>query len=121
MVKGLGPDDLVLALISGGGSALLTLPAEGLTLADMQDQNRINYVRKLSNALPGGLSVRLDGSNLDSRGIFNLLTAAVDKLPFFKVDRMTSVCRNCGLKLVPDSGRCKRCRSTASVQYSTAG
>ena len=27
MVEGLGPDDLVLALISGGGSALLTLPA----------------------------------------------------------------------------------------------
>src|SRR6188472_339400 len=32
MVKGLGPDDLVLALISGGGSSLLSLPADGLTL-----------------------------------------------------------------------------------------
>ena len=29
MVKGLGPDDLVLALISGGGSSLLSLPADG--------------------------------------------------------------------------------------------
>ena len=39
MVQGLTPDDLVLCLISGGGSALLTLPADGLTLADKQ---RIN-------------------------------------------------------------------------------
>lgn len=33
-VSGLGSDDLVIALISGGGSALLSAPAEGLTLAD---------------------------------------------------------------------------------------
>ena len=36
LVGGLGEDDLVIALISGGGSALLTLPAEGLSLADKQ-------------------------------------------------------------------------------------
>jgi glycerate 2-kinase len=36
LVKGLTPDDLVLCLISGGGSALLALPAPGLTLADKQ-------------------------------------------------------------------------------------
>ena len=35
-----GPDDLVLCLISGGGSALLALPADGLTLADKQAVNR---------------------------------------------------------------------------------
>src|SRR5438093_9117528 len=35
-VQGLTPDDLVLVLISGGGSALLTLPAPGLTLEDKQ-------------------------------------------------------------------------------------
>ena len=35
-VAGLGPDDLVLALMSGGASALLALPAPGLTLADKQ-------------------------------------------------------------------------------------
>jgi glycerate 2-kinase len=34
LVSGLGPDDLVLALISGGGSAVMALPAPGLTLAD---------------------------------------------------------------------------------------
>ena len=45
--QGLSRDDLVLCLISGGGSALLTLPAEGLSLADKQ---RINQVLLLSGA-----------------------------------------------------------------------
>src|SRR5690349_14767214 len=40
MVQGLGPDDLVLCLISGGGSALLALPAPGLTLDDKQAVGR---------------------------------------------------------------------------------
>jgi len=64
-VAGLTPDDLVLALISGGGSALLTLPAHGLTLADKQAVNRallksgaaigeINAVRKHLSAIKGG-------------------------------------------------------------------
>ena len=39
LVEGLTADDLVIALISGGGSALLSLPAEGLTLADKQAVN----------------------------------------------------------------------------------
>jgi glycerate 2-kinase len=64
-VKGLGPDDLVLCLVSGGGSALLSLPAAGLTLADKQAMNRallkcgasiseINCVRKHMSAIKGG-------------------------------------------------------------------
>ncbi|HTH98635.1 MAG TPA: glycerate kinase [Stellaceae bacterium] len=68
-VKGLGPDDLVLALISGGGSALLSLPAEGLTLADKQAVNRallasgaaineMNAVRKHLSAIKGGQLAR---------------------------------------------------------------
>jgi hydroxypyruvate reductase len=40
LVQGLQADDLVICLISGGGSALLTLPAEGLSLADKQHINR---------------------------------------------------------------------------------
>src|SRR3546814_13703569 len=36
MVQGLGPEDLVLCLISGGGSALLSLPAPGITLEEKQ-------------------------------------------------------------------------------------
>ena len=39
LTKGLTADDLVLCLISGGGSALLTLPAEGI---DLQEKQRIN-------------------------------------------------------------------------------
>jgi glycerate 2-kinase len=65
MVQGLGPDDLVLALISGGGSALLSLPAAGLTLADKQAVNaallrsgapigEMNVVRKHLSAIKGG-------------------------------------------------------------------
>jgi len=64
-VRGLGPDDLVLALISGGGSALCAAPAPGLTLADKQDINRallasgatiteMNCVRKHLSAIKGG-------------------------------------------------------------------
>ena len=65
MVRGLGPDDLVLALISGGGSSLLSLPAPGLTLADKQAINaallrsgapigEMNIVRKHLSAIKGG-------------------------------------------------------------------
>jgi hydroxypyruvate reductase len=65
MVQGLTADDLVLCLISGGGSALLTLPAPGLTLADKQAVNKallkcgaaigeMNCVRKHLSAIKGG-------------------------------------------------------------------
>jgi glycerate 2-kinase len=65
MVEALGPDDLVLALISGGGSSLLSLPAAGLTLADKQAVNtallrsgasigEMNVVRKHLSAIKGG-------------------------------------------------------------------
>jgi len=65
MVRGLNESDLVVALISGGGSALLAAPAPGLTLADKQTVNRallacgasideINCVRKHLSAIKGG-------------------------------------------------------------------
>jgi hydroxypyruvate reductase len=64
-VRGLGEGDLVLALISGGGSALCAAPAAGLTLADKQAINRallasgatiteMNCVRKHLSAIKGG-------------------------------------------------------------------
>ncbi len=64
-VVGLTADDLVLCLISGGGSALLAAPAPGLTLADKQAVNKallksganiseMNCVRRHLSALKGG-------------------------------------------------------------------
>ncbi|MFT9299121.1 MAG: DUF4147 domain-containing protein, partial [Gluconobacter sp.] len=40
-VRGLGPDDLVVALICGGGSALLPCPPEGFTLEDEAELSRV--------------------------------------------------------------------------------
>ena len=65
MAQGLTADDLVLCLISGGGSALLTLPAEGLPMAEKQRINRelldsganigeMNCVRKHLSRIKGG-------------------------------------------------------------------
>ncbi len=65
MLQGLTKNDLVLCLISGGGSALLTLPADGLTLADKQSINKallrsganiseMNCVRKHLSRIKGG-------------------------------------------------------------------
>jgi hydroxypyruvate reductase len=65
LVSGLTQDDLALCLISGGGSSLLTLPADGLTLDDKQSINRgllkcgatiaeINCVRRHLSAIKGG-------------------------------------------------------------------
>jgi glycerate 2-kinase len=65
MMQGLGADDLVLCLISGGGSALLALPAAGITLEEKQAVNKallksgaaigeMNCVRKHLSAIKGG-------------------------------------------------------------------
>ncbi|MDZ7590795.1 MAG: glycerate kinase [Rubrivivax sp.] len=65
LTRGLTAHDLVLCLISGGGSALLSMPAPGLTLADKQAVNKallasgaaideMNCVRKHLSAIKGG-------------------------------------------------------------------
>ena len=64
-VHGLSPDDLVLCLLSGGGSALLEAPLAGISLEDIAALNRallksgaaiseINCVRKHISAIKGG-------------------------------------------------------------------
>jgi glycerate 2-kinase len=65
LVSGLSSDDLVIALVSGGGSSLLVAPGPGLTLADKQAVNKalldsgasiseMNCVRRHLSALKGG-------------------------------------------------------------------
>ena len=65
LCQGLTQNDLVICLVSGGGSALLTLPAQGLSLADKQQINRallesganiveMNTVRKHLSRIKGG-------------------------------------------------------------------
>jgi hydroxypyruvate reductase/glycerate 2-kinase len=65
LLRAAGPDDLALCLLSGGGSALLPAPADGVTLADKQQVTRLlhacgatigemNCVRKHLSAVKGG-------------------------------------------------------------------
>jgi hydroxypyruvate reductase len=69
LLRDAGEGDLVIACISGGGSALLPLPAEGLGLSDKQEVTRqllacgaaireINAVRKHLSGVKGGLLAR---------------------------------------------------------------
>jgi len=70
LLEDAGEDDLVVCLISGGGSALMTLPVEGVSLADMKALtdallrraatiNEINTIRKHLDRLKGGNLARL--------------------------------------------------------------
>jgi len=84
-VRGLGPDDLVLCLVSGGASALLPLPADGLALEDKQAVTRallrsgariaeINTVRRHLSRIKGG---RLGAACHPAR----LVTLAISDVP----------------------------------------
>src|SRR5271168_4475878 len=85
LAHGLGPDDQLVFLASGGGSALLALPAPGLTLADKQTVTRallrsgatiteINTVRKHLSAIKGG---RLAAAAAPAR----VVTLAISDVP----------------------------------------
>ena len=85
LAQGLTEDDLVICLISGGGSALMALPAEGLTLADKQAVNKallrsgatiteMNCVRKHLSRIKGG---RLAAACAPAR----LLTLTISDVP----------------------------------------
>ena len=85
LVTGLTEDDLVIALISGGGSSLLVAPGEGLSLADKQAVNaallasgatisEMNCVRRHLSSLKGG---RLGAACYPAR----LLTLLISDVP----------------------------------------
>jgi hydroxypyruvate reductase len=85
LAEGLGEGDLLLALMSGGGSALLTLPAEGISLEDKQAVNaallrcgapidEMNCLRKHLSAIKGG---RLAAAAHPAR----VLTLAISDVP----------------------------------------
>ncbi|KAI3597088.1 D-glycerate 2-kinase [Cupriavidus necator H850] len=84
LVAGLGEDDLVICLVSGGGSSLLPLPLAGITLDDKQRVNRallksgatiseMNCVRRHLSAIKGG---RLAAACYPAR-VLNLLISDV--------------------------------------------
>ena len=84
-VGGLSADDLVIALVSGGGSALMTAPAGAMTLADKQAVNKallasgatiaeMNVVRKHLSAIKGG---RLAQAALPAR----VVTLVISDIP----------------------------------------
>jgi hydroxypyruvate reductase len=85
LVSSAEQEDLVLCLISGGASALLSLPSDGLTLCDKQNVNRdllrsganiaeMNCVRKHLSAIKGG---RLAAAAAPAR----ILTLAISDVP----------------------------------------
>jgi glycerate 2-kinase len=93
-VSGLGSDDLVLALISGGGSALMSMPAPGITPADKALVNRLllasgftitemNRVRRRLSAIKGG---RLALAAAPAR----LVTIAISDVPGDDVQSIAS-------------------------------
>lgn len=104
LTHGLTADDLVVCLLSGGGSALLTLPAQGLTLADKQSISRallasgatiaeMNCVRKHLSGIKGG---RLALACAPAR----VVTLAISDVPGDDVSTIASG------PTVPDSSTC---------------
>lgn len=89
MSRQLGPDDLLLALISGGGSSLLAAPVEGVTLKELRQVTKallhagasihdINTVRKHLTRLSGGQLARAAST---ARGLALIISDVVGDDP----------------------------------------
>ena len=88
MATGSGPDDLLVVLLSGGGSALMALPADGITLAEKQQTARtlmqesadiyeLNTVRKHLSAIKGGQLAAAAGGAVLTLAISDVVGDAV--------------------------------------------
>ena len=84
-VQSAGPDDLVLALISGGGSALMTLPVPPLTLTEKMQVNRLLLASGLTiedmNRVRRRLSLVKGGGLARAAGTARLVTLAISDVP----------------------------------------
>ncbi len=90
LLENLRPADLVLVLLSGGGSALLTLPAPGLSLADLQGLTsallrcgatigEINTLRKHCSRIAGGqLALRASPARVATLVISDVIGSPLD-------------------------------------------
>ncbi|HEX7972734.1 MAG TPA: glycerate kinase [Thiobacillus sp.] len=89
MARQLGPDDLLLALISGGGSSLLAAPVDGVTLKELRQVTKallhagapihdINTVRKHLTRLAGGRLAQAAGG---ARGLALIISDVVGDDP----------------------------------------
>ena len=115
LAKSAGPDDLVLCLISGGGSALLVLPAEGLTLEDKQAVNKallasgadigqMNVVRKHLSAIEGELGGGAQDRDVVGLGPAEELAVVAGEAPGEGVDGRREGLEHGGLLPAPVGG-----------------
>ncbi len=85
LVQSAGPDDLVLALISGGGSALMTLPVPPLTLTEKMQVNRLLLASGLTiedmNKVRRRLSLIKGGGLARATAPARLVTLAISDVP----------------------------------------
>ena len=88
---------------------------------DLSNDNILDEFRLFNDNLNGGFSVSLDiplKLNIDAAS--KIVLDASQNLDFFKLNVNLSICRNCGTKSLPIVGKCKVCKSTSLLQYSTS-
>ncbi|MBS3759234.1 MAG: glycerate kinase [Desulfobacterales bacterium] len=124
-------NDLVICLLSGGGSALLPLPAEGLTLADKQETLRvllacgaeideINAIRKHMSAIKGGrLARRASPATLITLVVSDVIGDRLDVIASGPSVPDTSTFSDC-MRII-DAYRLKKQIPKAVLDHMTAG